>query len=147
MATDAIPGNVVAIKIGKLLHGVGMATVGARVVARAGGELVAKGDDLLGAANDVEKLLKKPNLWSATSRKTAIENALGHWEKHKGEFPELSDAKSYIEKVHLFVSNAPAGALVKKDVKGNTSMYHESSNPFVVISKDGSPRTMFRPID
>jgi len=39
LATDAVPGNVVTIKIGKLLHGFGVATVGAKVVAKAGGKV------------------------------------------------------------------------------------------------------------
>lgn len=39
LATDAIPGNVVAIKIGKFLHGFGMTTVGVKVVAKAGGKV------------------------------------------------------------------------------------------------------------
>jgi hypothetical protein len=39
LATDAVPGSVVTIKIGKLLRGFGAATVGAKVVAKAGGKV------------------------------------------------------------------------------------------------------------
>jgi len=44
LATDAIPGNVVMIKLGKALHVLGLGTVGTKIVAKVGGKV----DDVAG---------------------------------------------------------------------------------------------------
>lgn len=31
----------------------------------------------------------RPPLWTSTNTKSALKNVLGHWKKHKGEFPEV----------------------------------------------------------
>lgn len=57
LATDAVPGSVVTIKIGKLLRGFGAATNGAKVVAKAGGKI----DSVVGKAlgkDGVQQLLR-----------------------------------------------------------------------------------------
>lgn len=86
-------------------------------------------------------------LWSSTKSKSAVENAFGHWSKHKGEFPELQNAKQYAERVKDFLKNPPKGTLTKTNSRGDTLRYDPSTNTFGVLSKDGAPRTMFRPKD
>lgn len=84
-------------------------------------------------------------VWSSTKNKSAVENALGHWNKHKSEFPELQNAKQYAERAKDFLTNPPKGTLSKTNDRGDTLRYDPSTNTFGVLSKDGAPRTMFRP--
>lgn len=89
----------------------------------------------------------RKSLWSSTKNKSAVENALGHWNKHKSEFPELQNSKQYAERAHDFLANPPSGALTKTNDRGDTLRYDPGTNTFGVLSKDGAPRTMFRPND
>ena len=96
------------------------------------------------AAGNIASKTVNGSLWSATKSKSPVENALGHWNKHKTEFPELANAKQYVEATHKFATNPPAGTLTK--VSGNrTLMYHEASNTFLSKGADGVPRNMFKP--
>jgi hypothetical protein len=90
---------------------------------------------------------KKGPIWSSTKNKSAVENAFGHWKKHKSEFPELQNSKQYVEKSKDFLTNPPKGTLTKTNSRGDTLRYDPNSNTFGVLSKDGVPRTMFRPKD
>ena len=90
---------------------------------------------------------KSGSIWSSTKKKSAVENAFGHWKKHKSEFPELQNAKQYVEKAADFLRNPPKGTLTKINSRGDTLRYNPASNTFGVLSKDGVPRTMFRPRD
>lgn len=95
----------------------------------------------------VDFVVPKGPLWSSTKSKSAVENAFGHWSKHKGEFPELQNAKQYAEKAKDFLTNPPKGSLTKVNSRGDTLRYDPGTNTFGVLSKDGAPRTMFRPKD
>ncbi len=44
-----------------------------------------------------------------------------------------------------FVENPPKGAETLKRANGDTLIYDARDNIFAVSSKDGTPRTMFRP--
>ncbi|MDD7973647.1 hypothetical protein [Roseinatronobacter alkalisoli] len=82
--------------------------------------------------------------WSSTRRLTSPENALGHWNKHRTEFPEYSNAAQYVEGAQTFVRSPPATALTK--TRGaDTLIYDPPTNTFAVKTSDGVPRTMFRP--
>ena len=98
----------------------------------------------LGAAS---RVVKSKSLWSSTKSKSAVENALGHWNKHKSEFPELQNAKQYAEQAKDFLANPPQGILTKTNSKGDILRYDPATNTFGVLSQDGVPRTMFRPED
>ncbi|RON01519.1 adhesin [Pseudomonas brassicacearum] len=86
-------------------------------------------------------------IWSSTSNKSAVENAFGHWDKHKGEFPELQNSKQYVEQAKDFLINSPGGTLTKTNSRGDTLKYDPNTNTFGVLGQDGAPRTMFRPKD
>ncbi len=86
-------------------------------------------------------------LWSSTKNKPAVENALEHWNKHKSEFPEFQNAKQYAEGAKDFLTNPPKGTMTKTNSRGDMLRYDPSTNTFGVLSKDGAPRTMFRPKD
>ncbi|MBU2286005.1 MAG: hypothetical protein KKC85_06175 [Gammaproteobacteria bacterium] len=85
-------------------------------------------------------------LWSANKRMSALENALGHWNKHRAEFPELANAKQYVEAARELATNPPATALTK--ARGADKLiYDPATNTFLSSGASGAPRTMFRPAD
>ena len=79
-------------------------------------------------------------LWSK-----GVKNAFQHWIKHGKEFPNLQNAKQYVEAAQEFVTNPPPGTLSKLRPNGDTVLYSPSTNTFAVKTADGVPRTMFKP--
>jgi len=98
-------------------------------------------------AKTVGTLGKVNKIWTSTKQKSAVENAFGHWKKHGSEFPGISNAKQYVEETKRFMTNSPSGTLSKTRSNGDILKYHEESNTFGVMTKDGVPKTMFRPDD
>ncbi len=85
-------------------------------------------------------------IWSSTKKLSSIENALGHWNKHKAEFPELANSKEYVDAANSMATNPSAGALAK--TRGaDTLIYDPATNTFLASGADGAPKTMFRPTD
>ncbi|QQZ42329.1 hypothetical protein IF690_01970 [Pseudomonas sp. SK3(2021)] len=83
--------------------------------------------------------------WSSTKSKNAVENAYGHWDKHKAEFPQFQNAKQYVEGTKSFLNNPPVGTLTKVRPNGDTVFFNPANDTFGIRAADGSPRTMFRP--
>lgn len=71
------------------------------------------------------------SIWSASKSKSAVENALGHWNKRKGEFPELANSKQYVEAAYSLAAKPPADALIKSR-GADTLIYDKASNTFLV---------------
>lgn len=84
-------------------------------------------------------------VWSATRQKTAVENALGHWNKHKSEFPTLNNALQYATAAKKFIDTPPTGTLTKTRSNGEKIFYNPKTNIFVSSTSDGIPKTMFKP--
>ena len=102
---------------------------------------------LVSVGSVIKNVPKSGPLWSSTKIKSAVENALGHWNKHKSEFPEFQNAKQYAEGTKDFLTNPPKGTLTKTNNRGDTLRYDPNTNTFGVLSENGAPRTMFRPKD
>ncbi|MEM5370067.1 hypothetical protein V4C53_29070 [Paraburkholderia azotifigens] len=94
------------------------------------------GDD----ANSGSRIFSSP-----TKSKTPVENAYDHSVKHGGEFPDYQNSVQYVQATQDFVNNPPAGTLIKTRPNGDTLYYDPSSDTFAVKTKDGAPRTMFKP--
>jgi pyocin large subunit-like protein len=75
----------------------------------------------------------------------ARENAEHHWQKHGSEFSEFHSATEYENGVLEFVTHPPSGTLTKQRPNGDTLFYDPQSNTFAVATRDGVPRTFFRP--
>ncbi len=99
-----------------------------------------------GVTKVVGAVTKTP-IWSSTKNRTSAENAFKHWQKHRSEFPELQNAKQYVEGAWKFLNDPPKGTLSKTNNRGDILRYDPSTNTFGVLSKNGVPRTMFRPRD
>jgi pyocin large subunit-like protein len=70
-----------------------------------------------------------------------------HWRDHRAEFPNLQNAKQYVEAAWDFVTNPPVGVLSKTRANGDVLLYDATSNIFAVKNAQGVPRTMFKPTD
>src|SRR6185295_5433242 len=83
--------------------------------------------------------------WTCSKKKSNVENAFGHWQKHRGEFPDLQNAKKYVEHALDFAQKPPAKALQKTRSNGDIVTYDPGTNTLAVSTSTGSVRTMFRP--
>ncbi len=63
-------------------------------------------------------------IWTPGKEGDPVKNAYEHWKKHRSEFPEYENAKQYVEGSHSFVTNPPAGTLVKVRPNGDVLFYH-----------------------
>ena len=88
---------------------------------------------------------KSNKIWSCTKEMNSVENALWHWKKHGKEFQELNNSRHYVEKVRNFLSTPPSGTLMKTRLNGETVLYHPETNVFASFTKEGIPKTFFKP--
>ncbi|HEX6866619.1 MAG TPA: hypothetical protein VF122_05250 [Caulobacteraceae bacterium] len=85
-------------------------------------------------------------IWSANARYTGEENAQYHFERD-GQVFGAKSLEDFVGKAHAFVTAPPAGAQTLTRDNGDRLIYDPASNTFAVATKDGAPRTMFKPDD
>jgi pyocin large subunit-like protein len=96
--------------------------------------------DTVAAADD-----GKP-MWAPSKRNSAEEGAQRAFERNGQAFGARS-IDQYVSKAHAFVGHPPKGTLTLTRKNGDTLFYDPKANVFAVASKDGAPRTMFKPDD
>jgi pyocin large subunit-like protein len=92
---------------------------------------------------EVPKVAGKP-MWAANRTHTAEENAQYQFTKNGRDFA-ASDERDYISKVHAFIDHPPGDAQSIDRSNGDRLIYDAGGNIFAVVSRDGAPRTMFKP--
>ena len=90
------------------------------------------------------KLIAGKPYWAANRTRTAEENAQRSFERN-GEVFGAKTADDYVAKVHAFVSDPPKGTQTLKRANGDLLIYDPKDNVFAVVSREGAPRTMFKP--
>lgn len=90
------------------------------------------------------KLVAGKPYWAANRTRTAEENAQRSFERNGATF-EAKSADDYVAKVHAFVSDPPKGSETLKRSNGDLLIYDPKGNVFAVVSREGAPRTMFKP--
>ncbi len=90
------------------------------------------------------KLVAGKPYWAANRTRSAEENAQRSFERNGATF-EAKSADDYVAKVHAFVSDPPKGAETLKRANGDLLIYDPKGNVFAVVSREGAPRTMFKP--
>ena len=93
----------------------------------------------------VPKVNGKP-MWAPNRKHTAEENAAYQFTKSGSDFGAKTEAE-YVTKVHAFVDTPPANAETLDRNNGDRLIYDPKDNTFAVVSRDGAPRTMFKPRD
>jgi len=85
-------------------------------------------------------------MWAPNRKHTAQENADYQFSKNGKDFGAATEAQ-YVAKVHAFVDTPPAGVQKLERSNGDALLYDAKTNTFAVVTKDGAPRTMFKPRD
>ncbi|WP_374574955.1 hypothetical protein [Phenylobacterium sp.] len=85
-------------------------------------------------------------MWSASRRYSAEENAQRAFDKNGAAFG-ARDVDDFVRKAHAFVDHPPREALTLTRSNGDVLIYDPKANVFAVATKDGAPRTMFKPDD
>jgi len=105
-----------------------------------GGSSVDHRKDVVASADD-----GKP-VWAPSRRSSAQDGAQRAFERN-GEAFGAHSLDQYVDKAHAFVGHPPKGTLTLTRKNGDTLFYDPKGNVFAVASKDGAPRTMFKPDD
>ncbi len=96
--------------------------------------------DVVASADD-----GKP-VWAPSKRFSAEEGAQRQFERD-GEAFDAKNLDQFVKKAHAFVGHPPKGTLTLTRKNGDTLFYDPKGNVFAVASKEGAPRTMFKPDD
>ena len=83
-------------------------------------------------------------VWAPNRRLTADEAAKANFERNGEDFGVRS-VDAWVAKTHDFVENPPRGAQRHTRANGDVLIYDAAENVFAVATKDGAPRTMFKP--
>lgn len=83
-------------------------------------------------------------VWSSTRNRTAEEGAQRSFERNGADFGATT-VDAYVRAVHAFIANPPPGTETVRRRNGDTLYYNAASNTFAVATRDGAPRTMFKP--
>jgi len=83
-------------------------------------------------------------LWAANRKHTAEENAEYQFTKNGGDFGAANEA-AYVTKAHDFIDKPPKGVETLERSNGDKLIYDPKGNVFVVVARNGAPRTMFKP--
>ncbi|MGH7022701.1 MAG: hypothetical protein ACREEB_03820 [Caulobacteraceae bacterium] len=100
----------------------------------------------IGGQDAATPLVNGKPMWAANRKHTAAENAQYQFTKNGQDFGAQSES-DYVTKVHAFVENPPAGVQTLDRSNGDRLIYDPKANVFAVVSRDGAPRTMFKPRD
>jgi hypothetical protein len=95
---------------------------------------------------DPVPLVKGKPLWAANRRHSAQDNAQYHFERDGPDFGART-MEDYVAKAHAFVDSPPSDVQTLTRSNGDRLLYDARRNIFAVVSKDGAPRTMFKPRD
>jgi len=92
------------------------------------------------------RLVDGAPMWSASRKASAEENAQRAFDRNGAAFG-AGDLDAFVRKAHAFVGHPPKGTLTLTRANGDTLFYDPKANVFAVATKDGAPRTMFKPDD
>jgi len=91
----------------------------------------------------VPKVDGKP-MWSASRKFSAQQNAQRAFDRN-GQAFGADSIDEFVQKAHGFVSQPPKGTLTMTRNNGDKLFYDPKGNVFAVASREGAPRTMFKP--
>ena len=87
----------------------------------------------------------KPVL-TANRRETVDAKVTRLFERNGADFGART-AEDYLDKVQAFTTRPPSDAERVERPNGDVLLYQASTNTFAVVSRDGVPKTMFKPRD
>ncbi|WP_296165565.1 S-type pyocin family protein [uncultured Brevundimonas sp.] len=87
----------------------------------------------------------KPAL-TANRRETVDAKTARLFQRNGADF-DATTPDAYLAKVEQFTRNPPSGTERVERPNGDVLLYQASTNTFAVVSRDGVPKTMFKPRD
>ena len=81
---------------------------------------------------------------TASRRETVDAKITRLFERNGADFG-ASTPQDYLRKIEAFTARPPAGTERVERPNGDLLLYQASTNTFAVVSRDGAPRTMFKP--
>lgn len=87
----------------------------------------------------------RPSL-TANRRETVDAKITRLFERNGADFGAAT-AEDYLARVRAFTARPPAGTDRVERPNGDVLLYQASTNTFAVVSRDGVPKTMFKPRD
>lgn len=85
-------------------------------------------------------------VWAASKKGSAEAQARKAFDRN-GEAFGADTLDAYVQKAHAFTANPPKGAQTITRRNGDKLIYDPRGNIFAVVTRDGAPRTMFKPDD
>lgn len=82
--------------------------------------------------------------WSSNRRFTSEQNAERAFRRNGAAFGTTT-VQAFVAKAHTFVTRPPKGAQIITRANGDRLIYDPASNVFAVATREGAPRTMFKP--
>ncbi len=110
-----------------------------------GAVLTAAGGATTAAASPVEAEQARPVL-TGNRRETVDAKTRRLFERNGSDFGSRTP-QDYLAKVQAFTASPPAGTDRVERPNGDVLLYQASTNTFAVVSRDGVPKTMFKPRD
>jgi pyocin large subunit-like protein len=92
------------------------------------------------------KLVDGKPMWSASRKFSASANAQRAFDRNGRAFG-ADNLDEFVKQAHAFVEHPPRGTLTMTRRNGDTLFYDPKGNVFAVASREGAPRTMFKPDD
>lgn len=83
-------------------------------------------------------------MWSSNKKYSATQNADYHFKRNGRDFG-ARNVDDFVAKAHAFIRNPPRGTLKLTRRNGDRLFYDPAGNTFVVATRTGAPRTMFKP--
>ena len=83
-------------------------------------------------------------MWSENRSHSAKENAEYHFERAGADMGSKT-LDDFLTKVHRFGDHPPAGTLKLVRANGDRLQYDPKANLFAVFTREGAPRTVFKP--
>lgn len=83
---------------------------------------------------------------TANRRETADAKVARLFERNGADFG-VRTAEDYLARVQAFTTRPPAGTERVERANGDVLLYQASTNTFAVVSREGVPKTMFKPRD
>ena len=85
-------------------------------------------------------------MWAANRDNSGEENAKAQFERNGADFGTPS-VEAYVRRAHDFSAEPPRGTQRIERANGDLLLYDARANVFAVFTKDGAPKTMFKPRD
>lgn len=85
-------------------------------------------------------------VWASSRRGSAEQQAQKAFDRN-GQAFGADSVEAYVAKAHAFTANPPKGAQTLTRRNGDRLIYDPRGNIFAVVTRDGAPRTMFKPDD